>query len=107
MACSEGAEEVGGRRNRRRSAVAGARNRRAWRRHEAPGLDSFNGDGEDDEADLLVASVCRGAAGSGGAMVKRMVAVFFVGSHRRRRKSEKRWGRRREGGGRGALGLVR
>jgi hypothetical protein len=57
-------------------------------------------DGEDDDADLLVPSARRGAAWSGGAMVKRMVAVrpFSPSFAHRKEKGERveegRWRRR-------------
>lgn len=66
MACSEGAEEVGGRRNRRRSAVAGARNRRAWRRTRTSQVDYLRMVVEGSEARRLVVVALLGVACSAG-----------------------------------------
>ena len=59
-------EEVGGGGNRARRAVVGAEENRRRRRFRAPRLDSFGGEGEDDEAELLVVVDLRGEAPSGG-----------------------------------------
>jgi hypothetical protein len=56
-------------------------------------LDSLQGDGEDDEADLLVISARRGVVGINGAMVFCVVDELFVGflgSQRKEKDREKR-----------------
>jgi hypothetical protein len=76
---------------------------------KASRIDSLYKDVEDDEAELWMVSVLRGAVGNGGAMVRLRrirTVVVFVGSQRRRKgKRRSRW-RREEGGRGGALGFV-
>jgi hypothetical protein len=78
MACSEKADETHGGRNRRRSLVAGAQNWRAWRRYEAPELDSFDEENKANEAELWVPSAWRGEAGIDGTAARRRCTVGFL-----------------------------
>jgi hypothetical protein len=55
-ACSVWPEEDEAGRNWRRKATVCAGNRRPWRRHEAPGLDSLHEDDQGEEAVLVVLS---------------------------------------------------
>jgi hypothetical protein len=66
---SKMAEEVGDRRNRRRTVAAGVEKWRCWLRFRTSLEDSLHVEGRKDDTELMVASDELGDAEIGGAMV--------------------------------------
>jgi hypothetical protein len=81
-------EEVGGRRNRRRTDVSGARNLRAWRQNETPELDSIHRDEEESEAEPLVVLACRSRAEVDGAPANCVGGARWFSQRKKKRKGE-------------------